>query len=198
MVACSAAKRPRPAALETTVTTVTIPGFGCPNGMFVLGDGTRLFSSSNDTILQLTPSGRLSTIAGDPQDEEGAFKDGQGIFVCFICPAGMTVDRAGNVVVADRLNHVIRSVVKEGAVVSTPAGDRQEDDEENDGVEKGFADGTGANTRFNDPMVVVVAANGDIFVAERENHVIRVITPQVAVRILCGNGQEPPRGLRLR
>ena len=82
MAACSAAKRPRPSALEATVTTVTIPGLGKPNGMFVLGDGTRLFSSA-DTILQLTPSGRLSTIAGNPQEEEGALKDGQGISARF-------------------------------------------------------------------------------------------------------------------
>ena len=101
----------------------------------------------------------------------------------------MTVDRAGNVVVADSCNHAIRSVTKEGAVVSTLAGGRQEDDEENDGVEAGFADGAGANARFNQPHGVVVAANGDIFVSDTENHAIRVITPQGAVRTLCGNGQ---------
>jgi hypothetical protein len=38
--------------------------------MFVLGDGTRLFSSSNDTILQLTPSGRLISIAWDPRTKK--------------------------------------------------------------------------------------------------------------------------------
>ena len=34
-----------------------------------------------------------------------------------------------------------------------------------------------------------MAANGDIFVADYYNHAIRVITPQGAVRTLCGNGQ---------
>jgi hypothetical protein len=38
--------------------------------MFVLGDGNRLFSSSNDTILQLTPSDRISTIAWDPRTKK--------------------------------------------------------------------------------------------------------------------------------
>jgi sugar lactone lactonase YvrE len=95
----------------------------------------------------------------------------------------MTVDRAGNVVVADCYNHAIRSVAKEGAVVSTLAGGRQQN------VQKGFADGTGPNARFNEPMGVVVAAYGNIFVADSENHAIRVITPQGAVRTLCGNGQ---------
>jgi hypothetical protein len=188
IAAGSTAKRARPAALEATVTTVTMPGLGAPDGIFVLGDGTRLFSSGH-TILQLTPSGRLSTIAGDPQDAEVALKDGQGIFARFNCPDGLTVDRAGNVVVADFCNHAIRSVAKEGAFVSTLAGGRQEDDEENDDVEEGFADGAGANARINQPMGVVVAANGDIFVADSENHAIRVITPRGAVPTLCGNGQ---------
>ena len=120
MAACSAAKRPRPAALEATVTTVTIPGLGSPSGIFVLADGTRLFSSGNN-ILQLPPSGRLATIAGNPE-EEGALKDGQGIFARFNGTDGLTVDRAGNVVVADGDNHAIRAVAKEGVVVSTLAG----------------------------------------------------------------------------
>ena len=97
MAADSSAKRARPAALEATVTTVTIPGLGVPRGMFVLGDGTRLFSSG-ETILQFTPSVRFSTVDGEPQDDEGALKDGQGIFARFNCPDGLTVDRAGNVV----------------------------------------------------------------------------------------------------
>jgi hypothetical protein len=137
MAACSAAKRPRLAALEATVTTVTIPGLGLTNGIFVLGDGTRLFSSAHDTILQLPPSGRLATIAGNPE-EAGALKDGQGIFARFNGPNRLTVDRAGNVVVADVDNHAIRAVAKEGAVVSTLAGGRLEDEEDEDD-EAGFA-----------------------------------------------------------
>ena len=189
MAAVSAAKRARPAALEATVTTVTIPGLGAPDGIFVLGDGARLFSSG-DTILQFTLSGRLSTIAGNPE-VEGALKDGQGIFARFSGPHGLTVDRAGNVVVADLCNHAIRSVAKEGAVVSTLAGGKQEDNEEDydENDEEGFADGQGVKARFNGPTGVVVAANGDIFVADSGNHAIRVITPQGAVRTLCGNRQ---------
>jgi hypothetical protein len=139
--------------------------------MFVLGDGTRLFSSGN-TILQLPPSGRLATIAGNPE-EDGALKDGQGIFARFNAPNRLTVDRAGNVVVADCDNHAFRAVTKEGAVVSTLAGGRldnydllrrllgdDENDEEND--EEAVADGQGPNARFTLPRGEVVAANGDI------------------------------------
>ena len=52
-----------------------------------------------------------------------------------------------------------------------------------------FADGQGANARFNGPCSVAVAANGDIFVSGSRNHAILVITPQGAVRTLCCNEQ---------
>jgi hypothetical protein len=110
MAACSAFKLP---------TTVSIPGLGFPNGIFVLTDGTRHISTRKHTILQLPPSGRLATIVGNPLEEEGALKDGQVIFARFNTPEVLTVDRAGNVVVADLDNHVIRSVTKDSAVVST-------------------------------------------------------------------------------
>ena len=91
----------------------------------------------------------------------------------------MTVDRAGYVVVADLLSHAIRKVTKAGAVVSTLAGNG----------EAGFADGQGADARFNKPHSVVVAANGDLIVSDQGNHCLRMVTPEGAVRTLVGNGQ---------
>ena len=77
------------------------------------------------------------------------------------------------------MSHAIRKVTKAGAVVSTLAGNG----------EAGFADGQGADARFNRPHSVVVAANGDFIVSDTGNHSIRVLTPQGAVRTLCGNGK---------
>jgi hypothetical protein len=131
--------------------------------MFVLGDGTRLFSSGHK-IIQLPPSDRLATITGNKGN--GKHKDGEGISARFNAPECLTVDRAGKVVVADCGNHAIRAVTKEGVVVSTLADDRQEDDDENDDVEASFTDGQGANTCFNEPIGVVVSANDDIFVTD--------------------------------
>jgi len=59
--------------------------------MFVLRDGTHLFSSGH-TILQLSSCGRLVTIA---EKDEGTLKDGQVIFTRFNAPVAMTVDRTG-------------------------------------------------------------------------------------------------------
>ena len=101
IAACSAFKRVGPDALEATVTTVTIPGHDVPYDIFVLTDGTRLFTSGH-TIIQLVPSDRMSTITGNPL-EVNTTDD-------------LTVDRTDNVVVADFGNHVIRSVTKGGHI----------------------------------------------------------------------------------
>jgi hypothetical protein len=112
--------------------------------MFVLADGTRLFSSLKRTILQLPPSGRLSTLAGN-RGERGELKDGADTLARFQHPIVLAVDRAGNVVVADYMSHAICKVTKAGAVVSTLAGNG----------EAGFADGQGTDARFNKPHSVV-------------------------------------------
>jgi streptogramin lyase len=162
------------------VTTLAVPGLGQPRGIFVLADGNRLVSScSKKTIFQLPPSGRLATLAGN-HSELGELKDGESIAARFKTPYGLTVDRAGNVVVADSDNNVLRTVTRAGAVVSTLAGNG----------EAGFVDGQGPNSRFNGPRSVVVAANGDFIVSDRFNHSIRVLSPEGAVRTLVGNGQE--------
>ena len=139
--------------LFTAVATLAIPGLGTPTGIFVLSDGTRLVSSSENTILQIPPSGRLSTIAGN-RGKGGELRDGADTLARFKHPIGLTVDRAGNVVVADYSNHALRTVTRAGAVVSTLAGNG----------EAGFVDEKGLNGRFNDPHSVVVAANGDFIV----------------------------------
>ena len=134
------------------MTTLTVPGLRSPNVIFVLADGTRILIPGNlNTILLLQPSGRLATIAGN-KDEDGELKDGEGTSARFKNPAGLTVDGAGNMVVADWSNNTIRSVTREGAVVSTLDANMQ----------AGFADGQGTNTRFNQPYNVVVAVNGHV------------------------------------
>ena len=56
-----ASKRARARGLEAVVATVTIPGMGVPDGIFVLADGTRLVVTAQHTLLQIAPSGRLAT-----------------------------------------------------------------------------------------------------------------------------------------
>ena len=163
------------AADKAVVTTANIEGLGAPYAVFVLPDGTRLFSTREHTILQLAASGQLSTIAG--VEKSSGMLHGKGPLARFNTPSGLTLDRAGRVVVVDKSNHTIRAVTK-GCIVSILAGN----------VQRGFADGQGVHARFHDPEDVVMVPNGDLLVSDSSNHSIRVVSPEGAVRTLAGNG----------
>jgi hypothetical protein len=177
MTAPPAAKRARASALDAAVSTLEVLGLGQPFGLFVMADGTRLFSTDQHTLQLLTPAGWLTNIAGSNDDDQ-TFVDGQGPAARFNGPASMTVDAAGHIVVVDYGNNALRRVSKAGEV-STLAGN----------WESGFADGQGEAARFNEPEGVALAANDELVVADTENHAIRVVTPGGAVRTLAGNGE---------
>ena len=95
--------------VDTTVSTLEVPGLGMPFGLLVLADGTRLVGTLQNRLQLLTPAGLLATLAGDEQEEEG-FEDGKGPAARFHIPGGMTVDAAGHIVVADSGNNALRRV----------------------------------------------------------------------------------------
>lgn len=54
--------------------------------------------------------------------------------------------------------------------------------------ESGDADGSGTQARFYEPHGLVVGTDGNIYVADFDNHLIRKVTPQGVVTTLAGNG----------
>lgn len=119
----------------------------------------------NDTIRMITPGGIVTTLAGLAGSPGSA--DGIASVARFNQPAGIALDAAGNVYVADTRNHTIRKITPAG-VVSTLAGLAGS---------QGSADGTGSAARFNFPADVAVDAAGNIFVSDSSNDLIRKITP---------------------
>jgi sugar lactone lactonase YvrE len=98
-------------------------------------------------------------------------KDGVGADAQFKWPHGVAVDAAGNVVVGDRGNHVIRKIGVGGAV-STLAGSADN---------YGKVDGLAAAARFRYPMGLAADAAGNVYVADSNNRAIRKVTPAGAV-----------------
>ena len=138
-----------------------------PRGL-ALDSGGNLFvaDSWNHTIRKITPGGVVSTLAGlagNPGCSDGTGSQVGTNTARFNCPAGLAVDGAGNVYVADSFNHTIRKVTAAG-VVSTLAGWA--------GV-WGNADGTGRNARFFQPGAVVVDGANNLYVLDSGNHTIR-------------------------
>src|SRR5436190_23630168 len=54
----------------------------------------------------------------------------------------------------------------------------------------GNADGTGSAARFYNPEGVAVETNGNVYVADTQNHTIRKVTPAGVVTTLAGSAGE--------
>ena len=130
--------------------------------------------SANQVIRKLAPNGTVTTLAGHPG--WGGYQDGAGSAAVFSDPRGVAVDAAGNVIVADHWNHVIRRVSPDG-VVTTLAGVAGQ---------PGAVDGPAADARFAEPFSVAIDAATNIYVADRGNSIIRKITPEGMVSTLAG------------
>ncbi|MFA5909592.1 MAG: NHL repeat-containing protein [Vicinamibacterales bacterium] len=151
--------------------------FDQPFGIAADGNGTVYVSDATaNTIRKITAAGVVSTLAG--QGGSAGSADGTGTSARFTVPYGIAVDTAGTVFVVDHGNHTIRRVTAEG-VVSTLAGTAGS---------AGSADGTGAASRFRYPSGVAVDREGNVFVADTDNHLIRQVTPSGEVTTVGGSG----------
>lgn len=132
----------------------------------------------NNRIRKITPTGTVSTIAGDGTRGSA---DGNGVSAQFDGPSGIAVDAAGNMYVADNINHRIRKITPTGTV-STLAGDTS-----TVGSSLGSTDEVGPEARFNVPNGIAVDAAGNVYVADTGNNRIRKITPDGTVSTLAGS-----------
>jgi len=123
------------------------------------------------------PGGELQLMAGDLGD--AAAVDGSVAVARFNGLAGLAVDESGTVYVSD--GHAIRKLSTDGAV-TTLAGRAGE---------WGDRDGPGTNARFNNPQGLAADAVGNVYVADRDNHTIRKITPAGVVSTVAGSAGSP-------
>jgi sugar lactone lactonase YvrE len=144
-----------------------------PRGITVDSASTVYVADFNYIIRKITPGGGVTTLAGLASPGTA---DGNGSNAKFFYPAGVTVDSAGNLYVADNNNSTIRKITT-GGTVTTLAGLAGT---------SGSADGTGSNARFGFPYDVTVDGAGNVYVADTTNFTIRKITPGGMVTTLAG------------
>ena len=148
--------------------------FSYPYGVAVDAGGVVFVSDQyNHTIRKITPAGVVTTFAGLPGQLGSA--DGAGTAARFRSPAGVALDAAGNLYVADQGNHTIRKITAAG-MVTTLAGQA---------LQAG-SDSTSVGAHFEKPAGVAVDAAGNVYVADQENRTIRKITPAGVVGRLAG------------
>ncbi len=124
------------------------------------------------------PSINVSTVAGLGTPGHG---DGQGVAAFFRQPTGVALDANGNVYVADTGNHLIRKITPTGNVTTLAGGGG------NYWTGAGAGDGLGKAASFTQPSGVAVDSNGNVYVADTGNHLIRKITDTGKVTTLAGS-----------
>jgi len=126
--------------------------------------------ASNNLIRKISPTGIVSTLAGD----------GINTVVSFYSLRGLAVDIHDNVYATDCNyfgNHYIRKVTPAG-LVTIVAG--------SGGLDS--IDGIGTAAGFNRPIGITVDTSGNLYVADSGNNRIRKITPEGVVTTFAGSG----------
>jgi len=148
----------------------TTARFDHPLGVAVDRNGTvYVADSSNCTIRKITPTGQVSTLAGLARSS--ADIDGPGASARFAGPAGLTVDNAGNVYVADSRSYRIRKIAPNGVVTT-------------------LNDNRGDIASFLAPSDVALDSAGNIYVPSPINSTIVKLTPAGVSTVFAGQNYQ--------
>jgi streptogramin lyase len=141
----------------TTNGKKTAASFDDPEGIAVDSSGNVYISEASKNIIRkITSQGVVTTLAGSAGVEGST--NGIGSAASFHHPEGITVDRTGNVYVADAGNNIIRRITPNGEVttLSLPT----------DNLEKNHEGG------FYDPTAIAVDSQGIFYIADRGSNQI--------------------------
>jgi hypothetical protein len=140
----------------------------------------------------VSPDGIITTVAGTGQlgfsGDNGKATDAQLKLL-----AGVVVDGAGNLFIADLYNHRVRKVTPDG-IITTYAGSGPVDAvtvPSNDAQKGGFSgdNGPATDARLNGPAGLAVDARGNLFIADYFNHRVRKVTPDGIISTVAGTGK---------
>ena len=166
-----------PTGLSLNSSTGLISGIPTAVGTSSVTLGAINATGTSTMLLALTiiPPYVWSNFAGNPA--VGGTSNGNGTSAQFYYPRGIAVDSGSNIYVADTLNDTIRKITPDGTV-STLAGKMRS---------IGKVNGTGTDAQFTYPQDVAVDSGSNVYVADSNNSLIRMITPSGVVSTLAGS-----------
>jgi len=155
-----------------------------PGAVTVDGGGNLFIADSgNSRIRKVSPSGIISTVAGNDTRAYGVGggDSGPATSVSLDWPSGVAVDGAGNLFISDAVFPRIRKVSPSG-MLTTAAG-----------TASGFSGdgGPATSAQLSGPRGVAVDATGNLFVADSANNRIRRVSAGGIITTLAGDGTSP-------
>jgi large repetitive protein len=156
-----------------------------PAGLLLDGAGNLYFADTGNHIVRRVDAvtGMMTTVAGTP-GVQGYSGDGASAAQAQLTfPESVGLDEAGDLLIADTGNNVIREVNAITGIIRTVAGT---------GVAGFNGDNQAATTaQLSSPWSVAVAPDGSIYIADLSNNRVRKVNPAGMISTVAGTG---PRG----
>jgi sugar lactone lactonase YvrE len=161
----------------------TTAGFSNTRGVAVDIMGAVVVADQQNNKVRLIYLNRsvITLAGGGSSGSTTGSNNGVGTVALFNFPHGVAVDTSSNVIVADSGNHKIRLLFPNHTVITFAGGGTA-------GNTIGSNDGVGTAALFNNPRGVAVDTSGFVYVADLNNHKIRLIYPNRTVITLAGGG----------
>ena len=148
-----------------------------------------LYVADGNCIRMINTSNVITTIAGEGLSADAYGGDsGPATAALFAQPVDLAFDASGNLYIADMANHIIRKIDHTTGIITTIAGTPQSAGYSGD-------NGQATSAQLNWPTAIAFDAAGNLFIADRENYIIRkvntsgIITTYAGVNSLsCGFG----------
>jgi hypothetical protein len=130
------------------------------------------------SLFVVTNAASTSLLAGSTSSAGGS-TDGTGTNALLASPFGIAISLSRVIFVADKSNHVIRKITT-NVVVTHYAGGLS------GGASSGSSNGIGTNAGFNNPSGIAVDTNGNLYIMDNYNNLVRVADTSASVTTLAG------------
>jgi uncharacterized protein (TIGR03437 family) len=196
-IADSGSSRVLQLSTSGTITTFAgngVPGYGGdggpatsaqlnhPAGVAIdLAGNLYIADQGNYRIRMVSPSGIITTFAGDGDTGYGLGDGGPAISGNISFAGSVAVDSQGNLYIADRMDSRVR-MVRANGMISTVAG--------NGSFSFGGDGGQATAAQLNQPSAVAMDSSGNRYIADSGNSRIRVVSPSGTISTIAGTGTQ--------